>query len=102
MQLGSFQKERVEVGGAGHLKEEVEQLTKENNQLKECKNENQTEPENVNQIEEEFDPDRPALVVTESSAPAEEGEQSGATNYSPATAETGHSGRELNCCCVIS
>ena len=48
------------------------------------------------------DSDSPGLVLTESSAPAEEGEQSGATNYSPATAETEYSGRKLDCCCVIS
>ena len=33
------------------------------------------------------DPDSPGLVLTESSAPAEEGEQSGDTNYSPAKAD---------------
>ena len=40
---------------------------------------------NVNQIDQEFDPDR--AFLTENSAPAEEGEQSAVTNYSPAKAE---------------
>ena len=59
---------------------------------------------NVNQIDEDFDPDRPRRQDDEDEDEGDdpEGEHGTATTSSPATAGTEHSVRELNCCCVIS